>query len=62
MHFIHSEVFLPRPQETAIERGNSTNVIKIYLQETAWMNLNLLTKASTQGKVLGNVLMKVRFP
>jgi len=38
MHFMQSEVFLPRPQETAMERGDSTNVIKTYLQETVWMN------------------------
>jgi len=38
MHFMRSEVFLPRRQETAMNRGNSTNVTKTYLEETVWMN------------------------
>lgn len=32
------EVFLPRPQETAMESGDSTDNIETYLQETVWMN------------------------
>jgi hypothetical protein len=38
MRFRQSEVFLPRPQQTAMEGGDSTDVTETHLQETVCMN------------------------